>query len=77
MYSTIFESTNILYYLLKKRECGLQLYKDYCTLNYNTVNNTWLLTWIDELIARLKITCILSELNLKDGYHYIPIDFNY
>ena len=53
----------------KKGAGGLHLYFDYCSLNANTVIDTWLLPSIDDLLSQLKGARVFSSLDLWDGYH--------
>ena len=57
----------------KKGGGGLCMCTDYRSLNSNTVTDSWVLLRIDKLLARLKGTRVFSKLDLRDGYHQIPI----
>ena len=57
----------------KKGGGGLRVCMDYWSLNSNTVTDSWPLLHIDELLARLKGAKVFSKLDLRDGYHQIPI----
>ena len=46
---------------------------DYRSLNANTVTDSWPLPRIDEMLARLKGAKFFSKLDLRDGYHQVPI----
>ena len=58
----------------KKGRGGLCLCVDYCSLNVNMVTDAWPLLRIDDLLSRLKGAKISTSLELRDGYHQIPID---
>ena len=49
---------------------------DYQALNKNSVKNIYPLPHIDELINILKGAKFLTKLNIKSGYHQIPIESN-
>ena len=57
----------------KKGGGGLCMCMDYWSLNSNTVIFSWSLLRIDKLLARLKGAKVFSKLDLRDGYHQIPI----
>ena len=46
---------------------------DYRSLNSNTVSNSWPLPWIDEMLAQLKGARFFSKLDLREGYHQVPV----
>ena len=47
---------------------------DYQALNKISVKNKYPLPWIDELIDNLKGAKFFTILDLKSGYHQIPIE---
>ena len=47
---------------------------DYRDLNKISVKNIYPLPWIDELIDNLKGVKFIRKLDLKSGYHQIPIE---
>ena len=46
---------------------------DYHSLNSNTVTDSWPLPRIDKMLARLKGARHFSKMDLRDGYHQIPV----
>ena len=58
----------------KKGGGGLHLCVDYCSLNVNTVIDSWPLPRIDDLLSQLKGARVFNSLDLRDGYHQIPIN---
>ena len=49
---------------------------DYRALNKILVKNIYPIPWIDELIDNMKGAKLFAKLDLKSGYHQIPIDFS-
>ena len=47
---------------------------DYWALNKISLKNRYPLPWIDELIDNMKGANLFTKLDLKSGYHHIPIE---
>jgi hypothetical protein len=47
---------------------------DYRALNKITVQNRYLIPWIDDLLDQLKGEKYFSNIDLKSGYHQVPIE---
>ena len=59
--------------LVPKKYVTWHMCIDYRDLNKISVKNIYPLPWIDELIDSLKGAKFFMKLNLKSGYHQIPI----
>ena len=57
----------------KKGGGGLRMCIDYHSLNSNTISDSWSLPRIDEMLARLRGAKYFSKLDLRDGYHQVPV----
>ena len=51
---------------------GLRMCINYRTFNSNTLNDAWLLPYINDLLIYLHIAKLFLELDLYDRYHQIP-----
>jgi hypothetical protein len=59
--------------LLQKKDGTWRLCIDYRALNKITLQNRYLIPWIDDLLDQLKGEKYFSKINLKSVYHHIPI----
>ena len=57
----------------KKKDGGLCMCFNYRQLNSNTVVDAYPLPRIDELLSRLDGAKVFSKLDLRDGYHQLPV----
>jgi hypothetical protein len=59
--------------LVQKKDVTLQLCIDYRALNKITVRNRYLIPKIDVLLDQLKGETFFNKIDLKSGYHQVPI----
>ena len=57
----------------KKKDVGLCMCIDYHVLNKNTITDSYPLPQIDEMLTKLKGARYFSRLDLRDGYHQLPM----
>ena len=56
-------------FFVKKKDRGLRLVQDYCTLNAMTVKNKYPLPLIPELIAKLRRAKYFTKLDVRWGFN--------
>jgi hypothetical protein len=59
--------------LVQKKDGTWRLYVDYRALNKIIVQNRYPIPWIDDLLDQLKGEKHFSKIDLKSGYHQVPI----
>ena len=59
---------------MKKKDGTWQLCIDYIALNKITVRNRYPVPRIDDLLDQLKRAKFFSKIDLKLGYHQVPIE---
>jgi hypothetical protein len=60
--------------LVQKKDGTWRLCIDHQALNKITVQNRYPITWIDDLLDQLKGEKYFSKIDLKSGYHQVPIE---
>ena len=60
--------------LVQKKDGTWKLYTDYRALNKITVRNQYPIPRIDDLLDQLKGAKYFSKIDLKSGYHQVPIE---
>eukprot|EP00253_Pinus_taeda_P029996 PITA_29996 len=62
--------------LVQKKDGTWRLYIGYRALNKITVRNRYPIPWIDDLLDQLKGEKYFSKIDLKSGYHQVPIELS-
>ena len=60
--------------LVQKRDGTWRLYIDYRAMNKTTVQNRYPIPWIDDLLDYFKGEKYFRKIDLKSGYHQVPIE---
>ena len=60
--------------LAKKKDGTWRLCNDYRSLNKITIKNRYPIPWIDDLLDQLRGAKFFTKIDLKFGYHQVPID---
>jgi hypothetical protein len=60
--------------LVQKKDGTWRLCIDYRALNNIIVQNSYQITQIDDLLDQLKGEKYFSKIDLKSGYHHVPIE---
>jgi hypothetical protein len=56
-----------------KKDGTQRMCVDYRALNEVTIKNKYPLPWIDDLFGQLRGACVLSQIDLRSGYHQLKI----
>ena len=60
--------------LVQKKDGTLRICIDYQAMNKITFRNRYPIPWIDDLLDQLKGAKYFSKIDLKSGYHQVPIE---
>jgi hypothetical protein len=60
--------------LVQKKDGTWRLCNDSRELNKITIQNRYPIPWIDDLLDQLKETKYFSKIDLRSGYHQVPIE---
>ena len=60
--------------LVQKKDGTWRLCIDYWVLNKITVQNRYPIPWINDLLDQIKVEKYFSNIDLKSGYHKVPIE---
>ena len=60
--------------LVQKKDVTCRLYIYYQVLNKIIFRNRYLIPWLDNLLDQLKGVKYFNKIDLKFGYHHVPIE---